>query len=41
MSTPSTPRGQCPNAPQKPNSKIDDIDRNKAYACKRCLSFNK
>jgi hypothetical protein len=33
--------GVVPNAPMKSNSKIDDIDRNKAYACKRRLSYNK
>tara|TARA_Y100000389_G_C17334574_1_gene449937 strand:+ start:79 stop:345 length:267 start_codon:yes stop_codon:yes gene_type:complete len=30
-----------PNTPQKSNSKIDDDNKYKAYACKRRLSFNK
>jgi len=30
-----------PNAPQKSNSKIDDDNKYKAYACSRRLSFNK
>ena len=35
------PEIEVPNAPIKSNSNIDDIDRNKAYASKRRLSFNK
>ena len=35
------PEIEVPNAPLKSNSKIDDDNKYKAYACSRSLSFNK